>query len=281
MVATILSDLPGLDELNCPSILSDTLSFVLPQLPITKLYLALDTYSPPDPLPVLEAVASTLRSLTLQNLGFGDEESTVSPFDPRTRNAPICMTALEDLAVVSCVIPLTSKLFRLPVLKTLYCEGEGVTLGDGVPSSLKTLVVVDANTVDNFELRMVDNLCIRWREKERHSIDIKLAGTVERVVSTLVVPSKIIHIEVLLPWSGITFRGKLIKLDRLERYILDLHRSGILERLSITVENNLSPVQRHPHGIPDEQTSQSSLGLLDVRIGHPSVLYPRCTEFEV
>ncbi|KAF4578623.1 hypothetical protein EYR36_000430 [Pleurotus pulmonarius] len=147
MVATILSDLPGLDELNCPSILSDTLSFVLPQLPITKLYLALDTYSPPDPLPVLEAVASTLRSLTLQNLGFGDEESTVSPFDPRTRNAPICMTALEDLAVVSCVIPLTSKLFRLPVLKTLYCEGEGVTLGDGVPSSLKTLVVVDANTV--------------------------------------------------------------------------------------------------------------------------------------
>ncbi len=146
MVATILSDLPGLDELNCPSILSDTLSFVLPQLSITKLSLTLDTYSPPDPLPVLEAVASTLRSLTLQDLGFGDQ-STVNPFDPRISNAPICMTALEDLAVVSCVISLTSRLFRLPALKTLYCEGEGVTIGDAVPSSLKTLVVVDAKTV--------------------------------------------------------------------------------------------------------------------------------------
>lgn len=140
MLATILSELSGLDELNCPSIISDTLSSVLPRLPITKLYLKLDTYSPPDPLPVLEAVASTLRSLTLQDLKFSNQ-LTIDHFATKIGSAPICMTALEDLAVVSCVIPLASKLIRLPKLKTLYCEGEGVILDDGVPLSLKTLVV--------------------------------------------------------------------------------------------------------------------------------------------
>ncbi len=164
------------------------------------------------------------------------------------------------------------------------------------------------NQADNFELRRVDNLCIRWRDKERDSIELKLADTVERVVSTLVVPSKIKHIEALLPWSAIAFRGELVKLDWLERYALDFHRSGSLERLSITVENNFghnfvpdrSPVRRRPLGLSDEQFRQrtlinnlsqesvsemlpvlGSLGLLDIRIGHPSVLYPRCTEFEV
>lgn len=123
----------------------------------------------------------------------------------------------------------------------------------------------------------MDNICIRWKDLNTHPIGLKLTDTVRRVVSALVVPSKIKHIEILLSWSSIVFRGNLVKLDRLEGYALDLHRSGSLERLTITVESDALSHKSVSEGLP----VLSSLGLLDVRIRQPSLLYPRCTKFSI
>ncbi|KAF4578607.1 hypothetical protein EYR36_000414 [Pleurotus pulmonarius] len=147
MMESILSGLTRLDELLCSPIPFDALSSVLPQLSITTLYLQepRDAVSSPlDLLPVLKAVASTVRSLTLEDLVLEDD-LTIDDFASAISGGPICMTALEELAIVLCGnLPLLSEFIQMPNLKTLYCAGDNTALGDSLPSSMDTLVVAEA-----------------------------------------------------------------------------------------------------------------------------------------
>ncbi|KAJ8699591.1 hypothetical protein PTI98_002689 [Pleurotus ostreatus] len=141
MIVSLLLGLPRLDELLCTSIIFTTLSTVLPQLSITKLYLQEDIYAPRAFLPVLRAVAGTLRSLTLEEFVFVDEDDLAIEISV----GPIIMTALEELAIVHCNnLPLTSNVIRMPSLKILYYGAGWAAMGDGLPSSLNTLVVAGA-----------------------------------------------------------------------------------------------------------------------------------------
>lgn len=141
MIVSLLIGLPRLDELLCTSIIFTTLSTVLPQLSITKLYLQEDIYAPHAFLPVLRTVAGTLRSLTLEEFVFVDEDDLATKISV----GPIIMTALEELAIVDCDnLPLTSNLIRMPSLKILYYGAGWAAMGDGIPSSLNTLVVAGA-----------------------------------------------------------------------------------------------------------------------------------------
>ncbi|KAF4578608.1 hypothetical protein EYR36_000415 [Pleurotus pulmonarius] len=144
MIESILLGLPRLDELLCTSISLETLSSTLPQLSITKLYLKVEVYSALPILPVLNAIAATVRSLTLEELIFGDE-LTENEFTTIIKNGPIRMTALEELAIVLCAnLPLASKFIQMPNLKALYCAGVDTALGDGILCALQTLVVAEA-----------------------------------------------------------------------------------------------------------------------------------------
>ncbi|KAF7440944.1 hypothetical protein PC9H_001293 [Pleurotus ostreatus] len=272
ILKSLLLGFPRLDELLCSSILFATLSSILSQLFITKLYLKEDLYSPRDLLPVLEAVAPTVRSLTLQDFDFSD----VTDFGIKEGSGSIFMPVLEELAIVSCGnLPLSSKFVRMPNLKTLYCAGEDVSLGDNIPSLLNTLVVADVNVAgdskrsDHFKPFVVDNLCIRWCDTDKHD----LLGAVEYAVNTFTIPSKIKHIEIL-PSYLTTLFSERAELDQLEAYVLGLRRSGSFDRLTITVAED-SNLGNEP--IDDRLPNLSNLGLLDMRIGCPSVLYPRCT----
>lgn len=143
ILKSLLLGFPRLDELLCSSVLFATLSSILSRLFVTKLHLKEDLYSPRDLLPVLEAVAPTVRSLTLQDFDSSDE---VTDFGIKEGSGSIFMPVLEELAIVFCGnLPLSSKFVRMPNLKTLYCAGEDVSLGDNTPSLLNTLVVADVN----------------------------------------------------------------------------------------------------------------------------------------
>ncbi|KAF7440960.1 hypothetical protein PC9H_001309 [Pleurotus ostreatus] len=247
MIVSLLLGLPRLDELLCTSIIFTTLSTVLPQLSITKLYLQEDIYAPRAFLPVLRAVAGTLRSLTLEEFVFVDEDDLAIEISV----GPIIMTALEELAIVHCNnLPLTSNVIRMPSLKILYYGAGWAAMGD-----------------DNFEPLNVDNLCVLWWEGDRHH----LLGAVKQAANEFAIPSQIRHIEILPS----VLCGERVKLDQLEAYALDLRRSGRLEQLTITVGKDDilgfgSVVDRLP--------TLSDLGLLDIRTGRPSVLYPGCDE---
>lgn len=207
MVESILLRLPRLKELKGGSILSATLSSVLPQLSITKLHLRQDKSAPLDLLSVLKACASTLRSLILQGLIFGDE-LTRDGVTIKTGGEYVSMITLEEVAIVSCVkFPPTSRLIQMPNLKLLYYEGKCAALGECIPSPLKTLVLHDAEVPVNFKTLNVDNICLRMRY-----------GTepVEHMVNKFTVPSKINHIEILLTHPGILFDGTNKILTQLE-----------------------------------------------------------------
>ncbi|KAL4262945.1 F-box domain-containing protein [Pleurotus pulmonarius] len=267
ILKSILLGFPHLDELLCSSVLFATLSPILPQFFITKLYLEENLYSPCDLLPILEAVAPTVRSLTLQDFDFGDE---VTDFGIKDGSGPICMPALEELALVFCGdLPLSSKFIRMPNLKTLYCAGKDVAIGDNTPSSLNTLVVADVDVGDDFKPFVVCNICIRWCDTDTHD----LFGAVEYAIKTFTIPSKIKHIEILPTYLSTLYSDR-VELDRLEAYVLDLRRSGSFDRLTFSVaeESNLGN-----ESIDDRMPNLSNIGLLDIRIGRPSVLYPRCT----
>ncbi|KAG9226022.1 hypothetical protein CCMSSC00406_0008684 [Pleurotus cornucopiae] len=151
MVESILLRLPRLKELKGGSILSATLSSVLPQSSITKLHLRQDKSAPLDLLSVLKACASTLRSLILQGLIFGDELTRDGVI--KTGGEYVSMSTLEEVAIVSCVkFPPTSRLIQMPNLKLLYYEGKCAALGECIPSPLKTLVLHDAEVPGKFTI---------------------------------------------------------------------------------------------------------------------------------
>ncbi|KAF4608885.1 hypothetical protein EYR40_001238 [Pleurotus pulmonarius] len=142
MIGSLLLGLPRLDELLCTSILLTAILPVLPQLSITRLHLTRDIDPPCTFLPILKAVAGTLRSLTLEEFVFFDFEEELA-----TENSvgPIIMTALEELAIVDCDnLPSTSDLVRMPNLKIVHYGAGWAALGDSIPSSLNTLVVAGA-----------------------------------------------------------------------------------------------------------------------------------------
>ncbi|KDQ33752.1 hypothetical protein PLEOSDRAFT_152600 [Pleurotus ostreatus PC15] len=270
MIESILLGLPRLDELLCTSIPLETLSSILPRLSITTLYLKVDVYSPLTLLPVIQAIASTVRSLTLEELIFGDE-LTVDEFASVIKGGAICMTALEELALVMCAnLPLVAGFIQMPNLKTLYCAGMDGALGDSIPCSLQTLVIAETEVSDDFKPLSVENLCIRWWHGHGHHT---LSEAIEHSIATFTVPSKIREIEILLSPSTRHRKDAFDELDTLETHLLDLRRSGSFERLTITTEGNIM----ESSWVLDKMPNLDSLGLLDVRLGS-SVLYPRCVD---
>ncbi|KAF4608886.1 hypothetical protein EYR40_001239 [Pleurotus pulmonarius] len=257
MIESILLGLPRLDELLCTSISLETLSSTLPQLSITKLYLKVEVYSALPILPVLNAIAATVRSLTLEELIFGDE-LTENEFTTIIKNGPIRMTALEELAIVLCAnLPLASKFIQMPNLKALYCAGVDTALGDGILCALQTLVVAEAEVSEDFKPLGVDNLCIRWWHGHGHRT---LPEAIEHAIATFTVPSKIKEIEILLSPSTRHRKSAFEGLNTLETRFLDLRRNGSFERFTITAEGDI-PESRW---ILDKMPNLDSLGLLDV-----------------
>lgn len=268
MIDSILSGLTHLDELLSSPIPFETLSCVLPQLPITTLYLGepLEAISSPlDLLSVLREAASTVRSLTLEDIMLDDPPTSI-------RGGPVRMTALQELAIVLCGnLPLASEFIQMPSLKTFYCAGNNTVPGDCMPSSMDTLVVAEAKVSDSFDPPSVDNFCVRWtHELWQYNT---LSEAVEDAITTFTVPSKIKHLEILVSPMATPDDDTFDNMEELDERLFHLHQSGSFERLTITSEAH----SLRPRWYVNRMPNLESLGLVKVRCGS-SVLYPRCVD---
>ncbi|KAF9492254.1 hypothetical protein BDN71DRAFT_1221796 [Pleurotus eryngii] len=153
------------------------------------------------------------------------------------------MTTLEEVFIVACVnLPSTLAFIRMPkfessVLRRQVCrprrehsvtpEDTSLARRGSVYHLIYTIRRLKSESIRKFQDTQRGHVCHRrWYSME----------SVERTINKLTVPSKIKHIEILLSSSGILFDGTYEKLNLLEEYVLGLHRSRSLERLTITVE---------------------------------------------
>ncbi|KAF7440949.1 hypothetical protein PC9H_001298 [Pleurotus ostreatus] len=140
-------------------------------------------------------------------------------------------------AAISSVLPqssITKLHLRQDILDLLSVLKAG-------PSVLRSLALQELTFDDELTK---DGVATKTSRQPVSMTTLEEVVPVEHAIKKFTFSSKIKHIEILLSSSGMLFDGTYKKLNLLEEYVLYLHRSGSLERLTITVEfdvDSLSP----------------------------------------
>ncbi|KAF4574300.1 hypothetical protein EYR36_005633 [Pleurotus pulmonarius] len=115
--------------------------------------------------------------------------------------------------------------------------------------------------VENFSFRWL----VRWER-----LDEMLY-----LIPKLTTPQNVQHIEIVFETtsSELPFEmDDLESIDKFETYILDLHRDGCLQKVTFTFEPSYVDI-RCGDGLADRFAKLNPLGIVDVRVGLPSVLH--------
>ncbi|KAF4609133.1 hypothetical protein EYR40_001486 [Pleurotus pulmonarius] len=267
---SFIRDLPHPNEFFAAFIpLTVVLSTIRAQSTITHLDLYRCSGSLMDLFRMLEASAETLSSLKL---------AWFSPSDPHLSKdvKTISMLALRELTVSQCSLDsMRPDWIDFPNLKVLdFSDWSGhIVFRDCLPPSLNTLAV-KARPEEYVPAKpcrplSTENFCIRW---EGQGTSLK---PVEEAINNMAIPSQIKHLEILL-FDAANLPTKHPLLTEFESIILRFHQTGSLKKLTIT-QDDISKQPEKPESIASKFPQLRDLGLLDVRIGRPSVLHPPCS----
>ncbi|KAF9490502.1 hypothetical protein BDN71DRAFT_1454195 [Pleurotus eryngii] len=217
---------------------------------------------------IFEAAASMIRCLMLDSVRVLNPPNAVA----MSRLPTITMVALNELALMGYEerLPFYSNI-RMPNLEILYCATWLNTFRGYLPDSLKTLAIGWDLDGRNQVCRPFDteNFYLRWFVKWKTLDDILY------LIPKLMIPRNIQHIEIVSETTGdeLPFNmDDLESVDKFESFILDLHRNGSLQKVTFTFEPSYTDV-RCGEGLADRFTKLNPLGLVDVRVDLPSVLY--------
>ncbi|KAF4602764.1 hypothetical protein EYR40_005981 [Pleurotus pulmonarius] len=241
---------------------------VLPGSSVTTLDIAARSITAEELSSIFEAAAGVIRYLILDDVTVQNQPSAVA----LSRLPTITMVALKELALMGFEekLPFASHI-QMPNLETLYCATWLSIFRECLPDLLKTLAIgwdLDQRNqarkpfdVENFSFRWL----VRWER-----LDEMLY-----LIPKLTTPQNVQHIEIVFETtsSELPFEmDDLESIDKFETYILDLHRDGCLQKVTFTFEPSYVDI-RCGDGLADRFAKLNPLGIVDVRVGLPSVLH--------
>ncbi|KAF4600393.1 hypothetical protein EYR38_005018 [Pleurotus pulmonarius] len=276
-----------LHTLFCRGFVLLDIPLVLPTSSITTLYIQDRSFDAHELYMLLEASASVVRSLTL------DDVIAHRPTAVDISQMPaINMEALEELFLIRFDGLLPTKL-RTQRLKILWCKDWYDTLRDALPDSLVTLAItedwgsslrtfrhfltyivfcLDYTGSDDQRQFSTENLSVAWGHRSS-SLE-----AITNLITKFALPYKIRHLEVMLSSEGTLRWGTspidLGIVDHFEAFILNLHNNGSLRKLTFTIEPTYWRI-RGGVGVVDRFSKLTPLGIFDFRVDSRSVLDPQ------
>ncbi|KAL4255321.1 hypothetical protein AB1N83_014160 [Pleurotus pulmonarius] len=255
-----------LHTLFCRGFVLLDIPLVLPTSSITTLYIQDRSFDAHELYMLLEASASVVRSLTL------DDVIAHRPTAVDISQMPaINMEALEELFLIRFDGLLPTKL-RTQRLKILWCKDWYDTLRDALPDSLVTLAITEDWGSDDQRQFSTENLSVAWGHRSS-SLE-----AITNLITKFALPYKIRHLEVMLSSEGTLRWGTspidLGIVDHFEAFILNLHNNGSLRKLTFTIEPTYWRI-RGGVGVVDRFSKLTPLGIFDFRVDSRSVLDPQ------
>ncbi|KAG9219644.1 hypothetical protein CCMSSC00406_0006034 [Pleurotus cornucopiae] len=257
-----------LEAIFCTGFTFVNIPLVLPGSSVTTLDLMERDIQAQELSSIFEAAAPMIRCLMLDTVRVRNPPNAVE----MSRLSTITMVALKELALMGYAerLPFYSNI-RMPNLEILYCATWRNIFREYLPDSLKTLAIgwdLDGRNqvcrpfdTENFYLRWL----VRWETLDQ----------ILYLIPKLTIPRNIQHIEIVsettsdkLPFN----MDDLESVDKFESFILDLHQNGSLQKLTFTFEPSYMDIGCGD-GLADRFTKLNPLGLVDVRVDLPSVLY--------